>query len=74
MSLWLRPNTGDLLCAAFNGYTEGSQYIDDTLHYALSITLGVLFTPDEGDHWFLADGYVLPDLTQMTQRRLLEGV
>ena len=72
MACWLKPD-GRILCAAFNGYEPGDQYVDDGLHYDLHHD-GFLYTENEGDTWQLAEGFVLPDLTEATARRLADGI
>lgn len=70
MACWLKPD-GRILCAAVNDYEQGDKYVDDKLHYDLSVG-GVLFTENEGDNWQLAKGFTLPDLTEATARRLAD--
>lgn len=37
-------NTGEIVCAAYNEAKEGDIYIDDNLHYYLSVEQKVLIT------------------------------
>ncbi len=56
MSIRIRKD-GTMLCAAKSEPMEGDRYIDDTLHYFLSVDLNVLHTDDdpesgEPEHWY----------------------
>lgn len=45
---------GRLLCAATSKPEAGDTYIDDRLHYELSVKLGVMIPTTDG--WKMADG------------------
>ena len=46
---WRNFCTGDLLCAAIHPEEPNDSYIDDALHYQLSVELAVI-VPDTNEH------------------------
>ena len=49
MALRIRKD-GKILCAALHPEKHGDTYIDDTLHYEMSVRHGVLVTEPEPEH------------------------
>lgn len=49
MALRVRKN-GDILCAALSKPLEGDTYIDDNLHYQMSVVYGVIVSLPEPQH------------------------
>lgn len=61
MSLRIRKQDGRIYCAAMHPEMEGDTYIDDNIHYRLSVIAKVLVTePIEqhmkrGEWWWITD-------------------
>lgn len=49
MALRIRKN-GKIMCAALNKKNDGDLYIDDALHYHLSVEVKVLVTTENDTH------------------------
>lgn len=70
MSLRVRKD-GRMFCAATNPKLEGDVYIDDALHYTMSVMHGVIVTypeprhTDSGGEWFWSNA--APEGCDMTR-------